>query len=143
MTTSVAQMPVDSVKSRTIVAIETPKKTFAGYLVVFRLTKDKTFYSGILVNKAALKNVKSVGLKLNQTKKSKSDNAFFVLNIPSNSEYVIQNNENEFAIIPYFKIDAILKEKGIDATSVFVEEENFSEFKIPVGKRAIEKLKTM
>ena len=120
------------------------KKSYTGYYVGFELTKDKILYSGIIVNKEIVKNADSIKLflKIEPNAKSEFKNAF-VLTIPNNSEYIIQNDENEMAIIIFGLIHATLNEKNITTKEVFITEEYLSKFKIPITKNEVISLKKM
>jgi len=67
----------------------------------------------------------------------------YILTIPNTSEYIIQNDKNEMVIINFGLLHAILNEKKYITKEVFITEEYFSKFKIPLTKNEIPKLKKM
>jgi hypothetical protein len=143
-----AQDQTEYILSNSTIHLETgegqTKKSYTGYYVSFELTKDKVPYSGIIVNKEIVKNADSIKLFLKVEPNSKSEfKDTYVLTIPNNPEYIIQNDENEMVIINFGRIHATLIEKGITTKEVFITEEYFTKFKIPLMKNETIVLKKM
>ena len=65
------------------------------------------------------------------------------MTIPNNPKYIIQNDENEMVIINFGRIHATLIEKDITTKEVFITEEYFSKFKIPLKENEVVQLKKM
>ncbi len=143
-----AQDQTEYISSNSTIHLETGegnnKKSYTGYYVGFELTKDKVLYSGIMVHKEIVKNTDSIRLflKIEPNAMSEYKNTY-ILTIPNTSEYIIQNDKNEMVIINFGLLHAILNEKKYITKEVFITEEYFSKFKIPLPKNEISKLKKM
>jgi lipopolysaccharide export LptBFGC system permease protein LptF len=114
-----------------------------GYFFVFQLTKDKTYYSSILVSKKLINNASKINLFFKKEVDGKSSNEdTYILTIPNNSDYIIQDidKSNDLIAIPFRNLEVELEKAGIKTSQVFLVKESLSTYKIPIVVDDLEKI---
>ena len=134
--------------SKTKIQIETGKgknlKTGNGYFFILELTKDKTNYSSVLVTRKLIENQSEIRLIFKpEILENYKSNKPYILTIPNNSDFVIQNNQNssKFAIIPFYLLNKGLEKVKVLASPIFMNKESLP--KIEISKNEIENLEKL
>jgi hypothetical protein len=114
-----------------------------GYFFVFQLTKNKTYYSSILVSKELINNASKINLFFKKEVNGKSSNEdIYILTIPNNSDYIIQDidKSNDLIAIPFRNLEVELEKAGIKTSQVFLVKESLSTYNLPIVANDLENI---
>jgi hypothetical protein len=117
------------------------KKMGYGYFYAFELTKDKINYTSILVNRELINGSATITFFF----KTKTGETPYVMTIPNNAGYVIQDNDqkNKTAAIPYGRLNAELNKENIETDAIFLTEGFLSKYKIPISESDVSKIREL